>query len=333
MVYNLEQYLSEFLLYHESLVDRIFIIDHKSNHDLRNLNLPNITVVRSNHEAQFQSECINLVVKHFGIQHKYDWLFPLDIDEFLPFSDRNDLQSFLKKHSEDKVLQFQWRNGVPFNVLESDRPSSLIDCDSIRFFHKNSMHVKSVANLGKVGHNFVVGTGNHHIMIARLPWIFNLPFIPKRTIYRFVISDRPLFHIVAFDKTTFVEKIKNYIRQIELRAHVIGQGGRVVQNYPTKMSNDDWLWYIANFRVSDESRYENVSIDNFLPEPIFDHLNVNDVCALRHRISMIPVVEQQPQSDEEKAYLKFKTDDSAILENIRWFRLTNMNEIITVIPK
>ena len=48
---------------------------------------------------------------------------------------------------------------------------------------------------------------------------------------------------------------------------------------------------------------------------------------------MIPVVEQQPQSDEEKAYLKFKTDDAAILENIRWFKLTNMNEIITVIPK
>src|SRR5690606_32093468 len=123
MVHNGYEYLSEFLTYHFQLCDHIYLIDHNSHRDLRDLRLDGLTVVRSNQVAQFQSECTNLVIEHFQIKKKYDWLFVLDIDEFLPFSNKKDFHDFLQKHKQGAVLQFYWRNGVPVYEGENEAPS------------------------------------------------------------------------------------------------------------------------------------------------------------------------------------------------------------------
>ena len=162
MVYNGYEYLAEFLTYHLALCDDIFLIDHNSERDLRALQMDRVTIVRSNHEAQFQSECTNIVIEHFGIKQKYDWLFVLDIDEFLPFSSKNTFHDFLNQNKDHYVVQLHWRNGVPF-YGEDMTPETLIACDSIRFFHKDGKQHKSFVNIAKTKGQFFVPTGAHHI--------------------------------------------------------------------------------------------------------------------------------------------------------------------------
>ncbi len=332
MVYNSYEYLSEFILYYSVLVDHIFLIDHKSKKDLRNISLPNVSVIRSNHLAQFQSECTNKVIEHFDIASKFDWLFVLDIDEFLPFSKRNEIEEFLGRNSRNAVLHFYWKNGIPFHG-DMEKPESLIDCNDIRFFNRYSIHTTACVNLVRMGGNFLVPTGAHHIRYKNVPWYFRIPKLTTRSFVSSRPAGVPLYHILAFDKDHFVRKIKNYVEQMEYRSHVTGQGGKVVRDYPAEMSKDEWLWYIANFRVSNSSQFENATREDYFPEPIFTHLDANKVRALREKIQSFPITKQVVQTEKEKKYLKYKSYDTAISDNIRWFEINNNNEIVSIIPE
>lgn len=333
MVYNADQYLSEFLAYHLTLVDHIFLIDHKSHRDLRGLDLPGLTVVRSNHVAQFQSECTNLVLDHFNIRQEFDWLFVLDVDEFLPFKDKGNFLRFLKSHSSKKILRLRWRNGIPFNNQIENLPTSLIDCASVRFFYKPSVHYKSFVNMAKIGTNFIVPTGAHDIAYAFKPWYLRLPYLRNRTIYQSFPVEKSLFHIVAFNKDDFLQKIQNYIKQMEYREHIKGQGGWLVREYPSNMSDDQWLWYVANFRVSNSNSHQAAKEENFLPIPIFAHLELAEVDLIRKQLDGLTSMKLVEQSREEKMYLEHKEYDTKILENLMWFDIDNDDEIICVLPK
>ena len=329
MVYNGYEYISEFILHHLVLCDHVFLIDHNSKADLRQLNMENVTVVRSNHEAQFQSECTNIVIEHFGIKQNYDWLFVLDIDEFLPFSSRTKLHQFLEKHNNTPVLQFHWRNGVPFYDQEKEHPKSLIDCKSIRFFHKQGRQYKSFVNIRKVGDNFFVPTGAHHIARIHAPF---LSFIKSCKHYRAKTSEIALFHILAFNKDSFVKKIKNYVEQMKYREHIVGQGGWMVRDYPDDFSGDEWLWYVANFRVSNPDEHYDVKTEYFEEHDVIGHLDKEAVLALRERIFSFDTIEKQKALPEEKEYLSNKKDDRDVPGNIRWFTINTDYEILTVIP-
>ncbi len=332
MVYNGYEYLSEFLSHHLALCDSIYIIDHNSDVDLRQAGIERVTVVRSSHEAQFQSECTNTVLEHFDIRKNYDWLFVLDIDEFLPFSDRGVFHDFLKKHEQDRVLQFHWRNGVPFYDDRHESPASLIDCNSIRFFNKRGQQYKSFVNIKKTKGNFFVPTGSHHIVRAFFPGLYRLPFLKNRKHYQAVVSDLPLYHIIAFNKTAFIKKIKNYVEQMKYREHIKGQGGWLVRDYPDALSDDQWLWYIANFRVGDREQFYDVAPEDFIEEPVFSHLDRSQVMAFRSKIAACAKMNKKKAGQEEQDYLRFKQDDRNIADNIKWFGINSENEIQTIIP-
>jgi hypothetical protein len=331
MVYNGYEYLSEFLAHYRLLCDELFIIDHNSQNDLRGLNLERVHVVRSNHEAQFQSECTNTVIEHFKIKDRFDWLFVVDIDEFIPFSNRWDLHTFLERYQSSKVLQFFWRNGVPFYNEAEDAPQSLIDCTSIRFFGSPGRQYKSFVNIKKTEGQFFVPTGAHHI--SKMPsWLDVFPCWCRNPIYKATISPLPLYHILAFNKTAFVKKIKNYVHQMSYREHIKGQGGWIVRDYPDELSDDQWLWYVANFRVGDPSQFYDVKKEDFIESPVLSHLDQKEVVSLRERILDLDRVEKQAATSEEKEYLSYKEDDRNVVENIKWFMINDQNEIRTHIP-
>lgn len=332
MVYDGYEYISEFMTYYLHICDHLYIIDHNSQRDLRHLSLDRVTVVRSNHEAQFQSECTNSVIEHFGIKDTYDWVFVLDIDEFLPFSDPSALQHFLHKHRHDNVVKFYWRNGVPFYDETKDRPQSLIDCQSIRFFHKPGRQYKTMINIRKTKGLFFVPTGAHTICRIMTPLRAMTPFLKKRKDYIPAQSKLELYHIVAFNKSAFVKKIKNYMKQFAYRAHVARQGGGVVGDYPDEYEGDEWLWYIANFRVKDPQECYEVQTENFIPKDIFSHLNAQAVKDLRAAILSCNKTEKQPATAQEQAYLAYKTNDREVLENIKWFTIDAQNEVKTIHP-
>lgn len=331
MVHNADQYLSEFLLYHLRLVDHIYLIDHRSRYDLRHLNRPDVTVVRSNQVAQFQSECTNLVLDHFEIRENYDWLFVLDVDEFLPFKERSEFHSFLKSKASHKVIRLYWRNGVPFDAPKGDSSASLIDCNSLRFFRDLSVSIKSFANIQKMKGNFVVPTGAHHIAYRELPWFSKLPRVGG-SIYRSHDTGKPLFHVVAFDMDTFAKKIRHYVKQMDYRAHVKGQGGWAVRDYPTQMSEHEWLQLIANFRVTDSSLHVPANRTDFVDYPLLDHLDPRAVRSLRERIQNLPGIGLPSQSKEEQAYLAQKVYDTDIVQNVAWFAINQNLEIVNQIP-
>ena len=332
MVYNGTEYISEFLLHHRMLADHVYMIDHNSTIDLRHLQMDRLTVLRTNHEAQFQSEVTNATIEHFKIKENFDWLFVLDIDEFLPFTTRTDFHAFLNAHKNDRVVQFYWRNGVPFYDETSGLPDSLINCTSIRFFHKPSVNFKSGVNIRRTRGCFFVPTGAHHINEILPAWSRYLPFAKKYKIYTPHITDKPLYHVVAFNKSAFLKKIKNYVEQMKYREHIPGQGGWGVRDYPTELSGDQWLWYIANFRVSNPKKFFDMKPEYFIEEHIFAHLNAAEVIALRSQILSGPQTDKKPVDAAEKAYLANKKDDRDVMENIRWFKINPDHEIITVIP-
>lgn len=332
MVYNGTEYISEFLLHNRILADHVYMIDHNSATDLRHLQMDGVTVLRTNHEAQFQSEVTNAAIEHFKIKENYDWLFVLDIDEFLPFTTRADFHAFLNAHQNDRVIQFHWRNGVPFYDEEKGVPESLINCTSLRFFHKPSINFKSGVNIKRTRGQFFVPTGAHHINEILPSWLRHLPFAKKYKIYTPYITEKPLYHVVAFNKSAFLKKIKNYVEQMKYREHIKGQGGWVVRDYPTELSGDQWLWYIANFRVSDPKKLCDMNPEDFLEEQIFTHLNAAEVVALRTQILSGPKTEKKPADAAEKAYLAYKKDDRNVMENIQWFQITPTGEIVTIIP-
>lgn len=332
MVYNGYEYLSEFLSHYDILCDHLYMIDHNSQIDLRHLKAENITVVRTNHEAQFQSEATNTVIETFGLKQKYDWIFVVDIDEFLPFTTREAFHTFLTKHNKTPVIQFHWSNGVPFYDESLGIPTSLIDCQSIRFFHKKSVHFKTFVNTKRTKGRFYVPTGAHHISYILPWWRRFIPFLQKYKNYKPFITDLPLLHIVAFNKTAFLKKIKNYVEQMKYREHIKGQGGWVVRDYPTELSGDEWLWYIANFRVSNPDQFFEMKTEYFLENPVFAHLSPAKVTTLREKILSGPKTEKKPASESEKEYLEYKKDDRDVMGNIQWFKITPDNELITRIP-
>jgi hypothetical protein len=332
MVNDSQEYLSEFIFYHLNLVDHIFLVDHNSERDLRNLSIQNITFIRSSQEAQFQSECTNTVINHFNLKNKFDWLFVLDIDEFLPFKNKSVFHEFLRKHHKAKTLQFFWKNGVPFSKEQKDMPDGLIDCHDIRFFFKNSVNYKTAVNIKRLKGNFVVPTGAHRIDYKSRIFFSLNPFRRKYIRHSFAVSQYPLLHIVAFNKDFFIKKIKIYVEQMKYRKHIKGQGGWIVKDYPKSYFGDEWLWYIANFRVTNPANFFEVKSGNFIQEKIFEHMDRNKISAMRKKILSFPLVKKIKASKAEKEYLLHKIDDSDIINNIKWFYVNEYNEIIISPP-
>ncbi len=325
MVQNDFEYICEYLLYHLNICDHIYLIDHNSKRDLRNVTIDRVTVIRSNHVAWFQTEFINLVVQHFNIKSQYDWLFVLDIDEYLPFTNKQRLHEFLGQHVSDCVVQMFWTNGVPFHEHEDEIPQSLIDCKSIRFYFRNSVHFKCFINNRKTNGDFVVPAGSHNIRKLKRGR-FGKKYEPGKTNFT-------LFHIPAFCKSQFSEKINNFKHQIELRNHVRGLAGQVVKDYPNDFSNqNNWLWYIANYRARHWEQFYETRLEDFREKMIFSHLDRNEVKALHEQIMGGPVCQAVTATTEELEYRKYKSDDRQILDNMKWFRIDQDNQIVSVKP-
>lgn len=331
MAYNAHHYVCEFLLHHAKLADQVYLIDHKSDYDLRLVDVPGVTVLRSNHVAQFQSECVNLVLDEFRMREEYDWLFVLDVDEFLPFSTRTEFEDWLALYSDHPVVHFKWRNGVPLfddNHCAQDAKSLI---DAPLYFFKNHCHnIKSFVNARVIGQTFFFLTGAHHISKPYRRVVDRLVNQGKPKIFNSVEADKTLNHVVAFDKDQFMRKIANYVEQMDMRSHVVGQGGWSVRDYLSDVNEDNWLWFIANFRITNPELYQDATKEDFVAEPIFASLNRDDVVRLREAVNSLPTVSPPQSTIAEKAYLEQKTNDTHVQANTRYFRLTDSNEIISI---
>ena len=155
-------YLPAFLAYHLRIVDHVFLIDHNSSKDYRSLTCDRVTVFRST-ISTFRSDInINALLNVINSKNKFDWIFVLDIDEFLPFQNKKQIHQFLCKYRYAQCISFRWRNGI----LKDGRSDSRIESDSIIEFQLSKSKIKKLAyNTGAIRNwsakNLYVTHANH----------------------------------------------------------------------------------------------------------------------------------------------------------------------------
>ena len=186
-VKNSVEYIPAFLAYHEKLFDEIHIIDQCSDIDLRDLNKmsDNIFCYRTSYSFFNAMIGTNAILEFKSIRQTSDFVFVLDIDEFLPFANRASFEAFLDQYHHADAIRFQWVNGLNCSPIKGN---CLQGDSDIRFFNKKSSVVKLAYNAKKTTW-FLPYHGNHN---AKFHYTKFAGFKKKRVIKE---SDLPLYHI------------------------------------------------------------------------------------------------------------------------------------------
>jgi hypothetical protein len=333
MAYNPYQYFSEFIIHNKNLTDHIYVIDHRSSKKLGMLNIEGVTFIDSNQVCQFQSEVTNALIRDFKLYEKYDWIFVLDIDEFLPFNKKNDLCIFLERHKNERVLAFNWRNGVgiyPTADLKIKAEDSLINVGPLLISDYINANIKVAVNCNRLKYPFYFRTGAHEIVQPR-------EFVSRlngKNVYKSINPAKQhhfLYHIVSFDRKSFHQKIQNYVDQMEMRRHVKGQGGWMVRDYLIDFDDRTWLEIIQNFRVSnEESIMKNVDEKIFSRHDLFGHLVSDEIYFLKNKVFSLEEKVLPESNEAERQYIKNKSLDTDLIKNLQSFMVKTEKDFSTV---
>ncbi|MEI2383846.1 glycosyltransferase family 2 protein [Breoghania sp. JC706] len=242
---NSRQYVPAFLAYHLRCVDKIFLIDHNSDKDYRGLATDRVSVFRSR-MAIFASDVnINTVLSNFPEIRGFDWVFVLDIDEFLPFSNLSETREFMAMHSDDSVVCLRWRNGVPAGTV-----ANLDDATLLSFQHEPSGTSKMAYNM-RLFRNFLITEGNHRPL--------NLNSGILRNFRKRVAQDssHSIFHIPFLSFRNLRDKIRSCPPK-EFGQKINGTARLLVEKYgPDWLEKDietaDFTWLVANYRNRGEA--------------------------------------------------------------------------------
>ena len=119
--------IDDFLAHHLATSDCLYVTDHLSDDGTyeivrsRARSNPRLRVFEYNYRQFFQSAVMTAMARR-AARDGADWIIPLDADEFLPYSDKNELLEILLA-PEWPLVQFFWQNLVPQQLLETaDRP-------------------------------------------------------------------------------------------------------------------------------------------------------------------------------------------------------------------
>jgi hypothetical protein len=330
MARNPYRYLAEFIAHHGNIVDAIFLINHQSDRCLRDIDIDGVFHIESNQAAQFQSEVTNAVIRDYELYKNYDWIFVLDVDEFLPFNNRYELNKFFDENICHRIVSFHWLNGVGvYPSVSSDNLSpfsSLVDVSPVFISKVKNSNIKVCVNCRKLRYPFYFGTGAHQVV--KPLWINSISSF--KNLYRSIIphaSGSHINHIVAYDKKSFYEKIENYVEQMEMRKHVLGQGGWMVKNYLTNFDDKEWLFAIQNYRITNPKlQTMNVTEELFERKDIFSHISLSKIAYIKSFFQRVKMSERAVATLEEARYLKNKKFDTDIQENIKNFKVIKLSD-------
>ena len=181
-------------------------------------------------------------------------------------------------------------------------------------------------NCNKLRYPFFIRTGAHEVVRLR-PLHRFLPEKFKYLPVRLSPEDLVLYHLLAFDKKSFLKKIENYVSQMQLRKHVIGQGGWAVRDYLRDFTDKEWLNIVQNFRIADSNPgYIKIESDSvFEKTNIFEHLDNSELDTLQKEIDSLEIRPEIHPSSGEKTYLENKRYDTRVHENIKSFAIKKIN--------
>ena len=264
-------YLPAFLAYHLRIVDHVFLIDHNSSKDYRCLSCDKVTVFRSTISTYRLDININALLDVINSENKFDWIFVLDIDEFLPFQNKKQIHQFLFKYRHAECISFRWRNGI----LKDGRSDTKFESGSVIDFQLSKSKVKKLGyNTGAIrnwsGKNFYVTHGNHSaIFFAYGSRLLGKLLVKKKRV------EEPLFHIpfLTFDRLSSKLGLKQY----EFKFKILEGTDRLSKKYGPEWYNsridlDDIYWLVANYRTP-TGDFVDASRKDFEPIQLFRNID------------------------------------------------------------
>ena len=295
--------LPEFMSHHLRLFHHIHIIDHNSNYDLSVLSCDRVTVYRANIVTYFQEEFINVVLDKVLRDEVANWIFILDVDEFLPFFSRDVFTTFLSKQSRKKVIQFSWRNGIPLDHLTQDDSRGVGDSRNLVFYKNLSSTKKCAINVGRMGRNVYVPRSNHRVQYRR-----NFFGLLPSAFLRVEGHDtgKEIYHIVSSSLEDFTTKIRHFKSVRQTFVGVKGHGGSLILQYPDRYNVQDWLSFTANYRSGDPNRISRPPLSDFISFDLFSTLDTKEVAKTRATIVDHPITCQSTVTDAEQTVISSK---------------------------
>lgn len=270
MVQNSIEYLPEFLTYHRDIFDYIHVIDHNSKFDLSSLRSDKFLFYRVYIKSYLQEEVTNIVQRHIVDNYSVDWLYTLDVDEFLPFKQNSCFENFLNSVSNKKVISFNWRNGVPFDFKKNDNYHGISESNDLIFYKELSPTLKCAVNVKRCGKNFYTPRSNHRVETfsnsIRSLW-------RRPTAIQSHSTGLGIYHVLSSSLDDFGAKIRRFKQLRRTFDGVKGHGGSLIYKYPDEVNESDWLKYTANYRVGDPSKIRKASRDDFAFGLDFEHLD------------------------------------------------------------
>lgn len=280
-VKNSFEYIPAWLANHSSLADHIYLIDHNSNKDLRKLSGDKLTVFRTDSKVFEPDININALIAHKQIQNIYDWVFIIDIDEFLPFSSRIDIKAFCIKNRLFAGVSLYWKNGIAKNKKQT---ADIMHDTAFEFQTENSLTRKFCYNTKRRRH-FWIGHGNHG---ARFP-LFGIPFLNIRPLLK--KGNESLFHIPFINMEILTQKFKDFPpnrfrnKMFQHADHLIEKHGE--KWYQKKLNWNEILWLVANYREENKKKIIPNSHLKFEQKKIFKNLR-NEIIFWRKRLDACP---------------------------------------------
>lgn len=292
-------YLPVFLAHHLRLVDDIYLIDHNSSVDYRQLGSKRLIVSRSTVGTYSLDTHINAVIYHFSIIERYDWLFVLDIDEFLPFIDRQYFEDFLRSSSAAECLCFRWQNGIIDNA-DRTLPAKLTPNSPV-LFSNHRAHTQKLFFKLSGNRELITCHGNHRAIFPLL----GLKILRRNV--SVIDSGLPLYHLPFLSMTALEEKLATFPKE-NFFEKVILFPERFSDKYGpewrlSQLDREDLLWLVANYRERRPERLLPAGDAEFSRSDLFSGLD-DDVSSWARQLEICRPAQQFPAIREEYETIK-----------------------------
>lgn len=174
MIRNESDILETFVRYHLQFIDQMIIINHRSvdssAHILQCLQkegLP-IEVLEENCIDYQQSRLMTQLLKKAVHHYKADWVLPLDADEFLVASGKENVREVLGNLPQNHVTKILWRNYAPLPDDDINELNVLKRIQNYINYEKTKLYKILIPRSLGVKKRGVVGAGNHSYLKKRL---------------------------------------------------------------------------------------------------------------------------------------------------------------------
>lgn len=193
--------IEPFVRYHASLLDRLYILDNLSSDAtpiiLEKLQAEGVPVVyvKAKDSVHQQGRKTTDLIRHALADNSYDFVFPLDCDEFLQVPDRSALEKLLAQIPESSVGLLENVDYIPTpndDLNEMDAVRRITNVAKITPYIEPKICKVVIPAVCAKKPDFFVGEGNHHVQIGgEIPThqrlkLANIAHFPVRSIEQFV---------------------------------------------------------------------------------------------------------------------------------------------------